>query len=101
MQNTHDQIWEPIRDVGSFNLPDSGSGMAEAEPSESNENTKAPENDTQDSTATKLSLQTHMHFGVEKLETMSIPNDVQEALKDEKWKKTMNEEMEALQKNET
>lgn len=38
---------------------------------------------------------------VERISTTNIPRDVQEALKDEKWKKTMNEEMEAQQKNET
>ncbi|KAJ9561968.1 hypothetical protein OSB04_007128 [Centaurea solstitialis] len=38
---------------------------------------------------------------VDKLSTVAIPNDVQEALRDEKWKKAMNEEMEALQKNQT
>lgn len=38
---------------------------------------------------------------VDKLNVVSIPNDVREAIKDEKWKKAMNEEMEALQKNQT
>ena len=38
---------------------------------------------------------------VEKLSTISIPGDASEAIKDERWKKAMNEEMNALQKNET
>ncbi|GKE32503.1 putative RNA-directed DNA polymerase, partial [Tanacetum coccineum] len=38
---------------------------------------------------------------VDKLSTISIPNDVHEAVKNEKWKKAMNEEMRALQKNQT
>lgn len=38
---------------------------------------------------------------VEELSTVKIPNNVQEALKDEKWKNAMNQEMEALQKNQT
>jgi len=40
-------------------------------------------------------------LAVNNLSSTSIPNNVQEAVKDEKWKKAMNEEMEALQKNET
>eukprot|EP00257_Ricinus_communis_P018038 XP_015576623.1 uncharacterized protein LOC107261488 [Ricinus communis] len=35
------------------------------------------------------------------LSTVSIPNSVQEALSDPKWKAAMNDEMKALQKNET
>ena len=38
---------------------------------------------------------------VEELTTTTIPSDVQEALNDERWKNAMNEEMEALQKNQT
>ncbi|GJU66615.1 putative RNA-directed DNA polymerase [Tanacetum coccineum] len=38
---------------------------------------------------------------VEKLSTVSILSNVHEAVKNEKWKKAMNEEMEALQKNQT
>ncbi|KAL4555898.1 hypothetical protein LXL04_038530 [Taraxacum kok-saghyz] len=40
-------------------------------------------------------------LAINNLSSTSIPNNVQEAVKDEKWKKAMNEEMEALQKNET
>lgn len=36
---------------------------------------------------------------VEELSTVTIPNNVHEAMNDTKWKKAMNEEMEALQKN--
>eukprot|EP00257_Ricinus_communis_P015209 XP_015573077.1 uncharacterized protein LOC107261050 [Ricinus communis] len=35
------------------------------------------------------------------LSTVSIPNSVQEALTDPKWKAAMNDKMKALQKNET
>ena len=38
---------------------------------------------------------------VNQLSTLSIPNSVQEALVDPKWKAAMNEEMKSLQKNET
>jgi len=38
---------------------------------------------------------------VDQLSSVSIPNNVQEALKDQKWKKAMNDEIEALQKNRT
>lgn len=38
---------------------------------------------------------------VDKLATVCIPENVQEALKDERWKIAMNEEMEALEKNQT
>ena len=37
---------------------------------------------------------------VNQLSTVSIPNSVQEALADPRWKATMNEEMKSLQKNE-
>jgi hypothetical protein len=36
---------------------------------------------------------------VKQLSAISIPNSVQEALKDPKWKEAMNEEMRSLQKN--
>ena len=38
---------------------------------------------------------------VNQLSTVSIPNSVQEALADPRWKDAMNEEMKSLQKNET
>jgi len=38
---------------------------------------------------------------VKQLSAISIPNSVQEALKDPKWKEAMNEEMRSLQKNST
>ena len=38
---------------------------------------------------------------VNQLSTVSIPNSVQEALVDPRWKAAMNEEMKSLQKNET
>ena len=38
---------------------------------------------------------------VNQLSTVSIPNSVQEALADPRWKATMNEEIKFLQKNET
>ena len=38
---------------------------------------------------------------VNQLSVISIPNSVQEALKDPKWREAMNEEMKALQKNST
>ncbi|WJZ80142.1 hypothetical protein VitviT2T_000079 [Vitis vinifera] len=38
---------------------------------------------------------------VNQLSTVVIPNSVQEALADPRWKATMNEEMKSLQKNET
>ena len=38
---------------------------------------------------------------VNQLSTISIPNGVQEALADPRWKVAMNEEMKSLQKNET
>ncbi|RVW25420.1 Retrovirus-related Pol polyprotein from transposon RE1 [Vitis vinifera] len=38
---------------------------------------------------------------VNQLSTVSIPNSVQEALADPRWKVAMNEEMKSLQKNET
>ncbi|RVW62615.1 Retrovirus-related Pol polyprotein from transposon RE1 [Vitis vinifera] len=38
---------------------------------------------------------------VNQLSTVAIPNSVQEALADPRWKTTMNEEMKSLQKNET
>ena len=38
---------------------------------------------------------------VNQLSTVSIPNNVQEALADLRWKDAMNEEMKSLQKNET
>ncbi|WJZ84536.1 hypothetical protein VitviT2T_004136 [Vitis vinifera] len=38
---------------------------------------------------------------VNQLSTVSIPNSVQEALVDPRWKATMNEEMKSLHKNET
>ena len=38
---------------------------------------------------------------VNQLSTVSIPNNVQEALVDPRWKTAMNEEMKSLQKNET
>nr|KYP36170.1 Retrovirus-related Pol polyprotein from transposon TNT 1-94 [Cajanus cajan] len=38
---------------------------------------------------------------VDQLSIVSIPNSVQEALEDPRWKQAMNIEMEALQKNET
>ena len=38
---------------------------------------------------------------VNQLSTVSIPNTVQEALADPRWKAAMNEEMKSLQKNET
>ncbi|KAJ9539523.1 hypothetical protein OSB04_032256 [Centaurea solstitialis] len=44
---------------------------------------------------------TMCHHIVSQLAAISIPHDVHEALKEEKWKKAMNEEMEALQKNHT
>ena len=40
-------------------------------------------------------------FTVNQLSTVSIPSNVQDALADLKWRKPMNEEMEALQKNAT
>lgn len=44
--------------------------------------------------------ESNMSF-VNQLSTVSIPNSVQEALSDPKWKVAMNEEMKSLQKNET
>ena len=38
-------------------------------------------------------------FTVNKLSTVSIPSNVQDALADPKWRKAMNKEMEPLQKN--
>ena len=38
---------------------------------------------------------------VNQLSTVSIPNSVQEALADPRWKAAMNEKMKSLQKNET
>ena len=38
---------------------------------------------------------------INQLSTASIPNSVQEALADPRWKDAMNEEMKSLQKNET
>ena len=38
---------------------------------------------------------------VNQLSTIAIPNSVQEALVDPRWKAAMNEEMKSLQKNET
>ena len=38
---------------------------------------------------------------VNQLSTISIPNSVQEALADPRWKAAMNEEIKFLQKNET
>ena len=38
---------------------------------------------------------------VNQLYTIAIPNSVQEALADPRWKVAMNEEMKSLQKNET
>ena len=38
---------------------------------------------------------------VNQLSIISVPNSVQEALADPRWKATMNEEMKSLQKNET
>ncbi|KAK9187393.1 hypothetical protein WN944_018787 [Citrus x changshan-huyou] len=38
---------------------------------------------------------------VNQLSTVSIPNSVQEALKDPKWKAAMNDEMRSLQKNQS
>ena len=38
---------------------------------------------------------------VNQLSVVSIPNSVQEALKDPRWRKAMNEEMKALKKNST
>ncbi|GLR00174.1 hypothetical protein GCM10007863_45950 [Dyella mobilis] len=38
---------------------------------------------------------------ISQLSTVSIPSNVQEALKDPKWAQAMNDEMEALQKNST
>ena len=35
------------------------------------------------------------------ISTVSVPNKVQDALGDTKWRKAMEEEMEALQKNNT
>ena len=40
-------------------------------------------------------------FTVNQLSIVSIPSNVQDALADPKWRKAMNEEMEALQKNST
>ena len=40
-------------------------------------------------------------FTVNQLSIVSIPSNVQDALADPKWRKAMNEEMEALQKNAT
>ena len=40
-------------------------------------------------------------FTVNRLSTVSIPSNVQDALADQKGRKAMNEEMEALQKNAT
>ena len=40
-------------------------------------------------------------FTVNQLSTVYIPSNVQDALADPKWRKAMNEEMEALQKNAT
>lgn len=42
----------------------------------------------------------HVHL-VKELSTVLIPNNVQEAMGNPKWKHAINEEMEALQKNET
>ena len=42
----------------------------------------------------------HAHR-TESLSTVCIPTDVQEAKADEKWKRAMNEEMDALQRNKT
>lgn len=44
--------------------------------------------------------QTNQSF-VNQLSTISIPNSVQEALTDPRWKAAMNEEMDSLQKNQT
>ena len=38
---------------------------------------------------------------VNQLSTVSIPNSVQEALTNPRWKAAMNEEIKSLQKNET
>lgn len=38
---------------------------------------------------------------INQLSTVVIPNSVQETLADPKWKAAMNDEMQALQKNET
>ena len=38
---------------------------------------------------------------VNQLSNVSIPNSVQEALANPRWKAAMNEEMKSLQKNET
>ena len=40
-------------------------------------------------------------FTVNQLSMVSIPSNVQDAVADPKWRKAMNEEMEALQKNAT
>ena len=40
-------------------------------------------------------------YTVNQLSTVSIPRNVQEALNNPDWKKAMNEEMEALQRNTT
>ena len=45
-------------------------------------------------------LESNVSF-VNQLSTVSIPNSVQEALADPRWKATMNEEMKSLRKNET
>lgn len=46
-------------------------------------------------------LATSQKTMVEELSTVTVPNSVQEALKDLGWKKAVHEEMEALKKNET
>ena len=40
-------------------------------------------------------------FTINQLSTISIPSNVQDALADQNWRKAMNEEMEAQQKNAT
>ena len=38
---------------------------------------------------------------ITQMSSVEIPNAIQEALRDENWRKTINEEMQALEKNET
>ena len=48
----------------------------------------------------KLSVQHHRSF-LSAIDSIRIPTSVQETLKDENWIQAMNEEMSALERNET
>ncbi|KAH9650374.1 protein kinase domain-containing protein [Citrus sinensis] len=96
-----------LQDTGKINGDDSQAEISEDTFREHNDSdTTAIQNESHEEIPNQSSAEdvpttkSNQSF-VNQLSVISIPNSVQEALKDPKWKATMNDEMRSLQKNQT